>query len=153
MTSSPKYYWLYFHILFCIKNTFVKVINYFSWRWAHECIEKFGLSEHERGANLKLKDALKGPLEIYKGSKAGHLKTISKKTGIPLSQMIFYDNEYGNCQTVAGVGVTVMYTPVSKILKKYLFILISLDLRTVSKLLLKFNRMVIRVSLSTGWDD
>jgi hypothetical protein len=27
--------------------------------------------------------------------------------------MIFFDNEHGNCQTVAAVGVTVMYTPVN----------------------------------------
>jgi len=60
---------------------------------------------------LKLKDALRGPLEIYKASKSKHLKAISKKTNVPLSEMIFFDNEYGNCQTVAGVGVTVMYTP------------------------------------------
>ena len=49
--------------------------------------------------------------EIYKGSKAGHLRTIAKKTGVPLEEMVFFDNEYGNCQTVAGVGCTVLYTP------------------------------------------
>jgi hypothetical protein len=50
-------------------------------------------------------------LEIYKGSKSGHLKTISDKTGVPLKEMIFFDNQMNNCNAVAGVGVTVMYTP------------------------------------------
>ena len=39
------------------------------------------------------------------------MKTISSKTGVALKDMIFFDNEYGNCRTVAGIGVTVLYTP------------------------------------------
>ena len=48
---------------------------------------------------------------ICAGSKTLHLRAISKKTGVPLEDMIFFDNEYGNCETVAGIGVTVLYTP------------------------------------------
>ena len=47
-----------------------------------------------------------GHREIYKGCKSGHLRTIAKKTGVPLEDMLFLDNEYGNCETVAGIGVT-----------------------------------------------
>ena len=49
--------------------------------------------------------------EIYKGSKSGHLREISKKSGCSLEEMVFFDNEWGNCQTVAKIGVTVVYTP------------------------------------------
>lgn len=48
---------------------------------------------------------------VFQGSKANHLRTISKKTGVQLKDMMFLDNEWGNCQTVAGIGVTVLYTP------------------------------------------
>jgi hypothetical protein len=75
-------------------------------RWALELIDKFGL-----GDGLLLRDAIQGPREIYKGSKSDHLRTISSKTGVPLEQMIFFDNEIENCRVVAGVGATVVYTP------------------------------------------
>lgn len=75
--------------------------------WARECIQKFSL-----GGNLKLKDVFDENLtEIYKALKSQQLKAISKKCGIPLKEMIFFDNEYGNCQDVAKAGATVVYTP------------------------------------------
>jgi hypothetical protein len=49
--------------------------------------------------------------EIHKGSKAGHLRSISQATGVDLQEMIFFDNERGNCNTVAKLGVTVVYCP------------------------------------------
>ena len=54
---------------------------------------------------------MSGPREIYQGGKDRHLREVSRKTGIPLSEMIFFDNEPGNCQTVAAAGVTSAYTP------------------------------------------
>ncbi len=61
---------------------------------------------------MKLRDALKGPKEIYKGNKADHMRTIAGKVGdAPLAEMIFFDNEIGNCRDVAGAGATVVYTP------------------------------------------
>ena len=74
--------------------------------WARECLSKFSV-----GGGLSLKDVMSGPDEIYKGSKADHLRTISRKTGVPLGEMVFFDNEPGNCQIVSGVGVTAVYTP------------------------------------------
>ena len=75
--------------------------------WARECIKNFGI-----GDNFKLKDIFDPNLtEIYKGSKSGHLREIAKKSKIPLEEMMFFDNEWGNCQTVAKIGVTVVYTP------------------------------------------
>jgi len=75
--------------------------------WARECIKFFGVND-----KLKLKDIFDPNLtEIYKGSKSGHLKEISQKSKIDLNEMMFFDNEWGNCQTVAKIGVTVVYTP------------------------------------------
>merc|ERR1719323_1487793 len=75
--------------------------------WARECIRLISI-----GGNYKLKDIFDPNLtEIYKGSKSGHLRTIAEKSGVALSEMIFFDNEWGNCQTVAKIGVTVVYTP------------------------------------------
>ena len=44
--------------------------------------------------------------EIHKGNKAGHLQSIAKTTGVELSQVLFFDNERGNCRDVAPLGVT-----------------------------------------------
>jgi len=75
--------------------------------WARECIKKFPL-----GDNMTLSDVFdKNNIEIYKMSKNNHLNAISKQTGVDLKDMIFFDNQYGNCQTVAGVGVTSVYVP------------------------------------------
>ena len=75
--------------------------------WARECIGQISIGE-----KYKLKDIFDPNLtEIYKGSKSGHLRKISDKSGYSLDEMIFFDNEWGNCQTVAKIGVTVVYTP------------------------------------------
>ena len=75
--------------------------------WARECIRQICI-----GDKFKLKDIFDPNLtEIYKGSKSGHLNQISKKSGVALDQIMFFDNEWGNCQTVAKVGVSVVYTP------------------------------------------
>jgi len=76
--------------------------------WARECIKIMTLGPEGH----KLKDVFDPNLvEIYKSAKSTHLKAISKKTGVELKDMIFFDNERGNCQTVAKAGVTVVYTP------------------------------------------
>ena len=49
--------------------------------------------------------------EIYKASKSTHLRAIAKKASCDVKDIIFFDNEYGNCQTVAKIGATVVYTP------------------------------------------
>lgn len=75
--------------------------------WARECIRLISIGE-----KYKLMDIFdKNLTEIYKGSKSGHLREISKKSGCSLEEMVFFDNEWGNCQTVAKIGVTVVYTP------------------------------------------
>ncbi len=79
---------------------------FFCSSWADECIRKFSV-----GGGLHLDDVFNGPREIYKGSKTIHLKNISKKTGKPLQEMVFFDDQYGNCKDVSSTGATVVYTP------------------------------------------
>ncbi|CAK0865530.1 unnamed protein product, partial [Prorocentrum cordatum] len=49
--------------------------------------------------------------EIYKGSKQGHLRTIARKVGCELEDMIFFDNEPYNCDNVCQLGVTCIFCP------------------------------------------
>ncbi|KAF9061558.1 magnesium-dependent phosphatase-1 [Rhodocollybia butyracea] len=44
-------------------------------------------------------------LEIYPGSKITHFRKIHQKTGIPYSEMLFFDDEHRN-KEVEGLGVT-----------------------------------------------
>ncbi|KAI0708717.1 magnesium-dependent phosphatase-1 [Cerioporus squamosus] len=44
-------------------------------------------------------------LEIYPGSKIKHFKELHKKTGIPYSEMLFFDDEHRN-KEVESLGVT-----------------------------------------------
>ena len=79
--------------------------------WARECIQKFPVGTDNQ---FTLKDIFApNYIEIYKSSKDNHLKSIQEKCeeGISFKDMIFFDNQYGNCQTVAKLGVTVVYTP------------------------------------------
>ncbi|KAH8084608.1 magnesium-dependent phosphatase-1 [Filobasidium floriforme] len=46
-------------------------------------------------------------MEIYPGSKIKHFKEIHKKTGIPYSEMLFFDDEARNKETES-LGVTMM---------------------------------------------
>merc|ERR1711907_453546 len=73
--------------------------------WARECLDKFTV-----GDGIALSDIVQIQ-EIYKGSKSKHLRAIATKVGCELEEIVFFDNEGGNCRTVAGVGCTVGYTP------------------------------------------
>lgn len=45
-------------------------------------------------------------LEIYPGSKITHFQNLHEKTGIPYSEMLFFDDEYRNAE-VEKLGVTI----------------------------------------------
>ncbi|EIW52525.1 magnesium-dependent phosphatase-1, partial [Trametes versicolor FP-101664 SS1] len=49
-------------------------------------------------------------MEIYPGSKIKHFKQLHKKTGIPYSEMLFFDDEHRN-KEVESLGVTFCLVP------------------------------------------
>ncbi|KNH05884.1 Magnesium-dependent phosphatase 1 [Perkinsela sp. CCAP 1560/4] len=73
--------------------------------WAEECMEKLTMKS---GRSLSSLFRIK---EIYKGCKKGHLQEISRKSGIPLSEMLFFDNERGNVNDAISLGVPSVYCP------------------------------------------
>ncbi|GBE86013.1 magnesium-dependent phosphatase-1 [Sparassis latifolia] len=49
-------------------------------------------------------------LEIYPGSKIAHFKALHKKTGLPFTEMLFFDDEHRN-KEVESLGVTFCLAP------------------------------------------
>ena len=76
-------------------------------KWARELLEKMILPS----SGKTLQEAITGPWEISHDAKIHHFDRLAKDTGIPLNDMIFFDNEQQNCKSVSRMGVTVGYTP------------------------------------------
>eukprot|EP00004_Rigifila_ramosa_P004539 TRINITY_DN1503_c0_g1_i3.p2 TRINITY_DN1503_c0_g1~~TRINITY_DN1503_c0_g1_i3.p2 ORF type:complete len:201 (-),score=35.00 TRINITY_DN1503_c0_g1_i3:7-558(-) len=75
--------------------------------WAREVMQLMHLDE--RGEHT-MKTVVHHE-EIYFGNKQQHFQALHKKTGIPYSAMIFFDNEQGNIRDVSKLGVHCIYTP------------------------------------------
>ena len=71
-------------------------------KWADECLTKFttanGITSIGDVSNKKLN-------KIFKSNKRVHFEQLAKDTGIPFSDMLFFDNEGGNISNVAKLGV------------------------------------------------
>ncbi len=65
--------------------------------WARELIGLFGIGDYFSHR------------EIYPGSKVTHLKRIGKESGVPLSRMVFFDDELRNIRDAAALGVTAVH--------------------------------------------
>ena len=50
-------------------------------------------------------------VEMYKGSKQGHLANIRRKSGVEYADMIFFDDDPQNIQDVSSIGVLSILTP------------------------------------------
>ena len=50
-------------------------------------------------------------IEISYMDKSKHFESLNRKTGIPFEQMVFFDNEYWNIQSVCSLGVKCYHTP------------------------------------------
>eukprot|EP00562_Extubocellulus_spinifer_P027649 CAMPEP_0178639846 /NCGR_PEP_ID=MMETSP0698-20121128/15691_1 /TAXON_ID=265572 /ORGANISM="Extubocellulus spinifer, Strain CCMP396" /LENGTH=276 /DNA_ID=CAMNT_0020280227 /DNA_START=23 /DNA_END=853 /DNA_ORIENTATION=+ len=83
--------------------------------WARELLRKFEIAEGGDAAAqhpIVLQDVFEqGPVEIAKDGKIKHFQRIANKLGISFGDMLFFDNESGNCKEVARLGVTVAYCP------------------------------------------
>eukprot|EP00536_Pseudo-nitzschia_multiseries_P018209 jgi/Psemu1/315604/fgenesh1_kg.2256_\ len=79
--------------------------------WARELLEKFEITENEKGQPISLMNVINGPIEIAKDSKTEHFRRIHIETCIEYEDMLFFDNEFGNCDKIASLGVSVVYCP------------------------------------------
>jgi magnesium-dependent phosphatase 1 len=50
-------------------------------------------------------------IEISYDNKSKHFMSLNRKTGIPFEDMVFFDNEYSNIQSVGSLGVKCYFTP------------------------------------------
>jgi magnesium-dependent phosphatase 1 len=78
--------------------------------WARELLQKFQV-DHDDGT-FCLNDIFQGgPIQIASDAKVDHFRRIASETGVALEDMLFFDNEFGNCKDVSSLGVTVAYCP------------------------------------------
>ena len=108
--------------LYCDKETWGSTLVGISSRtdqayWAKELLQKFTITvnpndqENPNAETFTLQDVLAGPIEIRQDSKVNHFRRISANTGISMEDMLFFDNERGNCIDIAELGVVVAYSP------------------------------------------
>ena len=84
--------------------------------WARELLQKFTIDERSDPDDERptvLQDVFENSpiIEIAKDGKVQHFQRIANTLGISFGDMLFFDNESGNCREVARLGVTVAYCP------------------------------------------
>ena len=73
--------------------------------WAAACLDMFQTTE---GAPLS--DSVHRDLnQIYKANKQVHFQNLHKTTGVEYRDMLFFDNEKHNCETVSKLGVVCIH--------------------------------------------
>lgn len=75
--------------------------------WARECMAKMTV---DSGSKRSVASCI-SVVDIAKGRKSGHFERLRKKTGIEYEDMMFFDNEMRNCESVEPLGVFCVYTP------------------------------------------
>mmetsp|Transcript_16363 Transcript_16363/g.40322 ORF Transcript_16363/g.40322 Transcript_16363/m.40322 type:complete len:215 (+) Transcript_16363:1581-2225(+) len=76
--------------------------------WAQECMRKIVIVPGQDAVTLK--DCI-GHEEISKVSKDKHMRSLKQRTGVDFEDMLFFDNEIGNCRRVEPLGVHCVYVP------------------------------------------
>jgi magnesium-dependent phosphatase 1 len=79
--------------------------------WARECLDKIIVDGKRLVEYFDI-------IEIAKGSKRYHLTRIKESLGIEFHEILFLDNESGNINTVAKLGVVSILTPFEGVTKK-----------------------------------
>lgn len=71
--------------------------------WAHDLLDQFNIRH------------LFDHVEIFPGNKRSHFENISRDSGIPFREMLFFDDardgRYGNCEPVSQMGVLSVHCP------------------------------------------
>lgn len=76
--------------------------------WAREILSLLTLPDQK----TTLESVITGPwIMESEERKVVHFEKLSKKTGIPLDQMMFFDDVTGNAKAVSRMGVTTGFTP------------------------------------------
>lgn len=73
--------------------------------WAEECMEKFLTP-----AGARLVDRVDLQM-IYKADKQTHFRELARETGLDYEEMLFFDNEKYNVDSVKKLGVKCVYCP------------------------------------------
>lgn len=73
--------------------------------WAIPCLEAFLIDGTRSMFDVSTYQ------EIYPGCKRRHFKQIQEKSGLPFSDMLFFDNEFGNIRDCSSIGIVSIYTP------------------------------------------
>jgi magnesium-dependent phosphatase-1 len=83
--------------------------------WARELLGKFLIplnnGEGIDGECVNLESIFNGPIVLSKEEKVDHFRRIAKESDIDFSDILFFDNEYRNCESVARLGVSAVYCP------------------------------------------
>ena len=72
--------------------------------WAAELLDKFRVDDMVLGDCFDAR-------EITKESKSSHFRRLKEKYSCDYEDMLFFDNEYGNCREISSLGVTVAFSP------------------------------------------
>ena len=72
--------------------------------WAAELLDKFRVDDMVLGDCFDAR-------EITKESKSSHFRRLKEKYSCAYEEMLFFDNEYGNCREISQLGVTVAFSP------------------------------------------
>ncbi|KAF8196950.1 magnesium-dependent phosphatase-1 [Pholiota molesta] len=87
---------------------------------ANQCLRLLLVPPPKEQASATPKSAIEffDELEIYPGSKLKHFKALHERTGIPYSEMLFFDDEIRNAE-VEKLGVTFCHVPLGLTLEMF----------------------------------